>query len=101
MLLVWRQSTNDLLATFAIASVAGRLWTYHKNYDNVMLVFLLVALARTAWQRDRSTVARWMFWVVGISLWTPSSLAVHLPFQIFAMVAWIVGAAVIAAKPIP
>ncbi len=25
----------------AIACVAGRLWTYHRRYDDVMLIFLL------------------------------------------------------------
>ncbi|MEA5583200.1 glycosyltransferase 87 family protein [Nodularia harveyana UHCC-0300] len=35
---------HSLLFLFAIASVIGRLWTYHLAYDNVMLIFLLLAV---------------------------------------------------------
>ncbi len=35
---------NSLLFFFALAAVIGRLCTYHLAYDNVMLVFLLLAV---------------------------------------------------------
>ena len=35
---------HSLLFLFAVASVIGRLWTYHLGYDNVMLVFLLLSI---------------------------------------------------------
>jgi Glycosyltransferase family 87 len=35
---------HSLIFLFAIDAVIGRLWTYHLIYDNVMLVFLLLAI---------------------------------------------------------
>lgn len=36
----------SLLTLFATAAVLGRIWTYHRAYDNVMLIFLLLALLK-------------------------------------------------------
>ncbi len=37
-----------MLPLFGVLSAVARLWAYHKHYDNIILVFLLVALADTA-----------------------------------------------------
>jgi hypothetical protein len=39
---IWRN--YSLLTLFATASVIGRFWGYHRIYDDIMLIFLLLAL---------------------------------------------------------
>jgi hypothetical protein len=59
-----------MLSLFGLASGFGRLWTYHRVYDNVMLIFLLVALA-VGWFRDGS---RWVcaaILLLGFTVWFP------------------------------
>jgi hypothetical protein len=62
----------SLLTLFAIASAIGRIFTYHRVYDDVMLVFLLLALLQLAfsqphWLNIALTI------VVGLTLWLPAS----------------------------
>jgi hypothetical protein len=59
--------------SFAIASVAARFWTYHGTYDNIVLVFLLVAVA-LRFQGDPSRQNILAFGLVAVSLWTPARL---------------------------
>ena len=37
------------LELFAVAGVAARFWTFHQTYDNLSVIFLLVALTQLAW----------------------------------------------------
>ncbi len=46
---------HSLLFIFAIASVIGRLWTYHLVYDNVMLVFLLLAVIQLTFKKPNKS----------------------------------------------
>ena len=71
----------------------GRLWTYHRVYDNFMLVILLVAIAdaylRTnQWQLGAATLA------VGSTLRLPPKAADLEVIQVLHLVLW--GAAIIA-----
>lgn len=54
----------------AILCVVGRLWTYHRRYDDVMLLFLLLPLGLAAIERGgrRAWVS---FIAVGLTLWLP------------------------------
>lgn len=63
----------SLLTFFAIACVTGRVFTYHLYYDNVMLVFLLIALLNLAC-RNPNKLNIFMYLLVGITLWIPASL---------------------------
>jgi hypothetical protein len=65
---IWRNGTLPIL--FAIAATIGRFWTYHHGYDNVMMVFLLVALGGALLTRYSTWLAV-AFGVVGVSLWLP------------------------------
>lgn len=58
------------LTLLSIAAVIGRLATYHRQYDNVMLMFPLVALGLLMLERMnvRRTVG---FLIFGTSLWAP------------------------------
>jgi len=101
-------SRRPALDLFAIAGVAARLWTYHQNYDNLSVVFLLVALSRTAWPRiarpqitrtrgTRST--RIALAAVGVSLWMPAQFT-ELPwFDVVQCCVWIGGIVVMLRFP--
>jgi len=67
-------SRESLLCQFAIACVAGRLWTYHQAYDNPMLAFLLLGLCVVVFQGKGGTLAKVALGVVGLSLWLPGGL---------------------------
>jgi Glycosyltransferase family 87 len=91
---IWRQAA--MLAQFAIASVVGRLWTYHRLYDNVMMLFLLVALGEMA-IRSRKPLHVIMFLIVGLTLWAPGKACDHFAFQVFQDAAWTIGLGVLLA----
>jgi hypothetical protein len=93
--LLWAGRHRPLLDLFAIAAVAGQLWTYHKSYDNVMLVFLLVALGARALRNPADVLAGFSFLLVGASLWLPASITDNAPFLVFQLVAWIGGLTVL------
>jgi hypothetical protein len=98
-IVTWGWAKSPLLNQYAIAAVAGRLWTYHQLYDNLMLVFLLLALGDLALQTGRK--AHWCgFAAVGISLWAPGRWCDFVAFQNFQMLTWITALAVLlAASP--
>jgi hypothetical protein len=83
----WLWAGAPLLIQFAIASVAGRLWTYHQHYDNLIIVFLLIAIYDLA-IRSKQPRHILIFVLVGISLWAPAKMCDILFFQIFQMVIW-------------
>ena len=68
LMFLWRRSS--MLTLFVIAGVAGRLWTYHRNYDNAIMTFLLLSLALIA-LREQSKYLLACFIVIGIILWLP------------------------------
>jgi hypothetical protein len=88
LMFCWRKA--DTLVLFAIASVAGRLGSYHQLYDNGMLLFLLLALGIDAAQKQ--TRLRILgFLVVGVSLWAPGRFCDWPMFQVFQILAWLFG----------
>jgi hypothetical protein len=69
IVLAWGRKL-PILTLFGLAAGFGRLWTYHRVYDNVMLVFLLVGLADLSLRSKlRSAGVAWVF--VGLTLWIP------------------------------
>lgn len=71
--LSWRFRAASTLALAALLCVCGRLWIYHRRYDDTMLAFLLLALGALALRRRR-----WPAWLafalVGASLWAPTKM---------------------------
>ena len=63
------------LEQFGVASVVAMTWTYHRPYDSLLLVFLLLALAAHGLRGERPG-APWIAvpttLVVGVTLWLPS-----------------------------
>jgi hypothetical protein len=64
---------TSLLTLFATASVIGRVFTYHRAYDDLMLVFLLLALLTLAFS-ERSRLSILMLSLVGFTLWLPLNI---------------------------
>jgi hypothetical protein len=91
----WAYRLAPPLAIFAAASVLGRLFLYHRQYDNVMLLFLLVALGLVALRNGR--LSTWIvFLVVGLSLWLPlRRMDYTLPVTIVLTSTWLVGLATV------
>jgi hypothetical protein len=90
--LLRRLGGRPLLQHFAVAAVAGRLWTYHRDYDNGMLLFLLVAVGRLALERG-SPWRLLAFLAVGASLWAPARLTAAMPVPLAQHLVWIAGLA--------
>lgn len=85
--LMWRVR-HSLPLTFAVAAVWGRLWTYHKSYDDVMLAFLLVPLGLLALRRPLVSPASAAFAAVGLLAWVPGRILGLEPVQMAQLVVW-------------
>ena len=90
---------RSLLVQAAIACVVARMWAYHRRYDDVLLVFLLVPLALAAF--ERSTRGAWIaFLSVGGTLWLPLREVDHGALVILAKVlVWFGGLAWLLRSP--
>ena len=93
--LVYRSPKLAWIELFAGASVASRLWTYHRSYDDVILVFLLAVLVMKAMRSpDRITVG--CFLTTGLSLWIPAHIEIVLPgIYVVQMSIWVTALVVI------
>lgn len=95
----WRNA--PLLYLFTIAAIAGRLWTYHRFYDDVILVFLLAAVGEAA-IRQRNVIGAATFFLTGVTLWLPQRIsddAVGLGIKIWLpmILVWLVSTGVLLA----
>lgn len=92
ILLFYQFRHYSLLSQFAIAAVIGRVSTYHLIYDNVMVIFLLLAVTNMALQTQKVS-HQFVFAVVGISLWVPASWTDSDAVQSLQFTIWIVALA--------
>jgi hypothetical protein len=76
-----------LVTLFGLAAGFGRLWTYHRVYDNFMLVILLVALADAYLRTERWELGVALL-AVGSTLWLPPKVADIEAVQIMHLVIW-------------
>jgi hypothetical protein len=87
--LAYRYRAHSVSVRAALLCVVGRLWTYHRRYDDVMLVFLLAALGESALRR-RDARSYAAFFAVGLTLWIPFREEHHGPLLISVKIAiWI------------
>jgi len=91
LVFAWRRAS--MLTLFAIASVTARLWTYHRGYDDLIGLFLLLALGKSALV-CRTNMAAAAFLVMGAALWLPARL-LGTEVGILILTAWIGCAAVL------
>lgn len=87
LLLMWRVR-GSLAVCYAVAAVWGRLWTYHKSYDDIMLVFLMVPLGVAALRTPASRPALAACVVVGLLAWLPGRWLALDAVQIAQLAAW-------------
>jgi hypothetical protein len=85
---MWVFRGSPLIILLAIASVFGYIWTAHRSYDDVMMVFLLIAIGDLALRK----VVVWngiVFTLVAITLWLPPSASNISYFRYIKLVIWI------------
>jgi hypothetical protein len=78
---------RSLPLAFAVAAVWGRLWTYHKTYDDVMLALLLVPIGLIAFT-GKSRASLVAFWLLAVLLWLPGRVVVFERVQMLQLIAW-------------
>lgn len=83
----WRN--YSLLNLFATASVIGRIWTYHRIYDNVMLIFLLLAMLKMTFSNFQKLNIL-MLLLVSISLWLPVKSTDLAFIKVAQFIIWII-----------
>ena len=72
----WRLHRRDPLALFGVLAVVSRLFTYHRAYDDVLIVFLLIAFGARAFGIGNTTWWKAGWVVCGLTLWLPYTLYV-------------------------
>lgn len=77
----------SLLFLFAIASGIGRLWTYHLIYDNVMLVFLLLAIIELNFKRPNRFNLLVLI-LLCLTLLIPTFITYSIHAQIIQSIVW-------------
>jgi hypothetical protein len=85
---------TSLLTLFAAASVIGRVFTYHRAYDDLMLVFLLLALLTLTFSHPtRLNII--ILSLLGLTLWLPLNLQNFASpyWSIFQSIVWLVSLA--------
>ncbi len=84
----------SILDRLAIAGLAARLFTYHRPYDDLLLVFLLVALT-VRWMKKPTPSLAMATLAVGLSLWLPLGFGWKWPFAAMQHLCWVSGAVVL------
>ena len=87
-----RLRSTSLTNLFAFSAVAARLWTYHRPYDDVILIFLLVPLLLRYYETEDNWIGGASL-CVGLTLWSPGRLQSHSVVQAVQLIVW-VGAAI-------
>ncbi len=90
--LLWWLRHEPLVVLFGLASVGARFWTYHRFYDNILLVFLLLAYCQRLFGRIPSKSFWCGFALLAISLWPPASAFFVLTNE-FQYLAWVTASA--------
>jgi len=87
---------ETVLDQLAIAGLTARIFTYHRPYDDLLLVFLLVALTARLIKRPTTGLLAGTF-LVGLSLWLPLGFGWKWPFAAMQHLCWFAGAAILTA----
>lgn len=95
--LTWAFRDSPELTQLAIASTIGYFWTFHRAYDDVMLVFLLIALGELA-LRDPRPGSSVVFLMAALLFWMPPSNSENVYFGYFKVSAWAFGLAYLLAR---
>ena len=78
----------SLLNLFAICSVIGRICIYHRIYDNLMLMFLLLAIIKITFD-NLNKLNIFFLTLVSLSLWLPAIIIDFANLEFAQIVIWI------------
>lgn len=91
--LLHRNRNASIAVQAAILCVIGRLWAYHRRYDDMLVLFLLVPLAGVTLTRP-NRLGWLLFFGVGLTLWLPFREVDHGVLLIGAKIGlWLAGLA--------
>ncbi|NJS16649.1 MAG: hypothetical protein HC787_06630 [Nostocaceae cyanobacterium CSU_2_110] len=79
----------SLLNLFAICCVIGRVFTYHRIYDNPMLIFLLLAMIKITFE-NTSKLNVFFLSLVSLSLWLPAIVIDFANLEFVQLIIWII-----------
>ena len=96
----WRLHRRDPLALFGVLAVVSRLFTYHRAYDDVLIVFLLIAFGARAFGIGHTTWWKAGWVVCGLTLWLPYTLYVPAWAQSVQIVCWMLLAGALTLYPL-
>jgi glycosyl transferase family 87 len=88
--LIWWRRRDSFLLLMAIACFTARVWTYHRWYDNVMMVFLLWGLARQ-FLSHRTPLNSAALFATGLALWAPFGAAPAWFELLGQLICWLFG----------
>jgi hypothetical protein len=91
-ILLVQGSRTTAMFEMAVCSTLARLFTYHQSYDNILIVFLAIALGQLFLKRSTIGNAA-IFAVFLITLWLPLRLANLVIVQSLHLVVWSIGLA--------
>ena len=86
--LMWVLRRAPLLTLFAVAAVCSRVWTYHRAYDDAIMVFVLIAIGIQA-HRTNSSFDWALFFLTSLTLWLPPRYMNPQLFTTGQLVVWI------------
>jgi Glycosyltransferase family 87 len=92
--MIYMGDRASMLDCLAIGGLTARLFTYHRPYDDLLLVFLLVALTVRSMKKPTPSLAMATL-AVGLSLWLPLGFGWKWPFAAMQHLCWVLGAAVL------
>ena len=80
---MWRHRHADIWILIGVAAVVTRFWTYHRVYDDVLILLTLVALFRIAKQdsltHSRDVIAGILLVIVVVTMLAPPALFIVPP----------------------
>ncbi|MBF2015358.1 MAG: hypothetical protein IGS23_09185, partial [Rivularia sp. T60_A2020_040] len=79
----------SLLNLFAICCVVGRVFTYHRIYDNLMVIFLLLAIIRITFEKPSKLNILFLS-LVSLSLWLPAIIIDNANLEFFQILIWMI-----------
>jgi hypothetical protein len=86
-LIGFRAQSRSWLVQAAAFGVIARLWTKHFSYDNLLIIFLLFALAVLYFKHRSLTHLSWLT-AVGLTLWLPSGWFDHFGTALAQILIW-------------
>lgn len=79
---------RETLYELAVCATLARVMAYHQLYDNVLIVFLVIAIARLAIQRAKMVDFAVLFALL-VSVWIPGRFTSLFAIQAYQIVAWL------------